>query len=87
MWRIWRHHFESVKQKRLRCVVKVGGKKPAAHSSTNQQSMEPQVHFVVFVEPCSILAKPPAGEEYNSIICEGNEDEEGQGSRHDPVKK
>lgn len=49
-----------------------------------QHTMEPQIYFVVFVEPGSINMETMAGEEYYDVVGQGNQDEKSQGSRNKP---
>lgn len=49
---------------------------------TNQHTEEPQVYFVVFLQPGSINMKSMAGEEYHGVVCADDQDEENQCSNH-----
>lgn len=61
----------------------LGGNRSSCHS--HQHTVEPQVYFVVFVEPGSVVVETIAGEEYHSIVSQSDQDEEGQSSRHEPL--
>ncbi len=62
-----------------RCCWKEAGKR------ANQDTVEPQVYFVVFAEPGSVVVETEAGEEYHDVVSQGDEDEESQRSRHQPL--
>lgn len=49
---------------------------------TDQHTEEPQVCFVVFLEPSSINMKPIAGEAYHGVVCADDQDEKNQCSNH-----
>ena len=52
---------------------------------THQDTVEPQVDFVVFFEPGSIAVDTVAGEEYHHVVSQGDQDEENQGGNHRPL--
>lgn len=49
---------------------------------TNQHTEEPQVCFVIFLEPGSINVKPMADEAYHGVVRQDDQDEKGQCSYH-----
>ncbi len=52
---------------------------------TNQHTDEPQVCFVVFIEPGSISMKSMADEEYHGVVCADDQEEENQCGNHNPL--
>lgn len=52
---------------------------------SHQHTVEPQVHFVIFVEPGPIVVETVAGEEYHDVVRQGDQDEESQSSGHLPL--
>lgn len=52
---------------------------------THQDTVEPQVNFVVFVEPGSVAVKTVAGEEYHHVVSWGDQDEENHCGKHQPL--
>ncbi len=53
---------------------------------TDQHTVEPQVGFVVFVEPGSVVVETEAGEEYYTVVGQSDEDEDSKRSRHQPLR-
>lgn len=49
---------------------------------TNQHTDEPQVCFMVFLQPGSIDMKPVADEAYHRVVCEDDQDEENHRNDH-----
>lgn len=52
---------------------------------THQDTVEPQVDFVVFVEPGSVAVETVAGEEYHHVVSRGDQDEENHCGKHQPL--
>lgn len=52
---------------------------------TNQHTDEPQVYFVVFVEPGPMIIDTIAREEYHDVARQVDQDEESQCDGHQPL--
>lgn len=54
---------------------------------SHQYPYAPEVYFVIFVQPGSILFESMTGEDYQQIVCEGNQAKDNECSNHRPLKK
>lgn len=54
---------------------------------SHQYPNAPEVYFVIFLQPGSILFEGMTGEDDHHVVCEGNQGKENQSSNHLPLNK
>lgn len=54
---------------------------------TNQHTEEPQVCFVVFLEPGSIRMKSMTGEAHHRVVCADDQEEKNQCRNHHSLER